>query len=119
LGRFTQINFYAVRAELGYSQLVALSKNSGRALHDNAFLVNLELKCKELYNNLPENALILLLIKELSYRSLPEVLQILYDLNSDKDIQNIFTIPDKLDIPGIYCFMSKDRSNLFYYRVFS
>jgi len=44
-----------------------------------------------------------------------EVLQILYGLNPDKDIQSIFTIPDKLNIPGIYCFMSKDRSTLSYY----
>jgi len=85
------------------TNFVALSKNSGPK--DNAFLVNLELKCKELYNNLPDNSVLKrsdsLVNKRIKLSKLTEVLQILYDFNSDKDIQNIFTIPDKLDIPGI------------------
>lgn len=46
-----------------------------------------------------------------------EVLQTLYEplWGTDKDIQSIFTTPDTLGVPGVYCYMSKDRHNLSYY----
>lgn len=28
----------------------------------------------------------------------------------EEDIQNIFSIPDNFDVPGIYCFLSKDKT---------
>jgi hypothetical protein len=86
--------------------------------NDNAFLVNLDRKCKDTYKNLPDNSVLKrsdsLVSKRIKLSRL-EVLQILYGLNSDKEIQDIFTRPAKLDRPGIYCFMSKDKSNLSYY----
>lgn len=98
------------------TSFVPLSKNS--RLNDNAFLLSLELKCKELYNDLPNNSVLKrsdsLVNKRIKLSNL-EVLQNLYGLNSDKDIQDFFTVPEKLDVPGIYCFMSKDRSDLSYY----
>lgn len=85
---------------------------------DNAFLVNLDHKCKDTYRNFTVNSVLKrsdsFISKRIKLSSL-EVLQILYDLNSDKLIQDLFTTPEKLNIPGIYCFMSKDRSNLSYY----
>lgn len=108
--------FYSCRVRLFSTSSVVLTKYLRP--NDNAFLVKLDLNCKELYNNLPDNSVLKrsdsLINKRIKLTDL-EVLQILYGLKSDKDIQNIFTIPDKLDIPGIYCFMSKDRSNLSYY----
>ena len=88
--------------------------------YDNSFLVNLDLKCKKLYNNLPDDSVLKrsdsLVNKRIKLSDL-EVLQTLYEplWGTDKDIQSIFTIPDKLDMPGVYCFMSKDRHNLSYY----
>lgn len=42
-----------------------------------------------------------------------DVIQTLYNLKSDKYIQNIFHTPGKLNVRGIHCFLSKDKS--FYY----
>jgi hypothetical protein len=109
---------------------------------DNAFLVNLELKCKELYSNLPDNSVLKRsdsLVNKRINLSCSDVIQILYKLrplltpfasriargdctNEPVFQQNIFTDPpvlsqgkDRLDVPGIYCFMSKDKSDLSYY----
>jgi hypothetical protein len=105
---------------------------------DNAFLVNLELKCKELYSNLPDNSVLKRsdsLVNKRINLSCSDVIQILYrplltpfasriargDCTNEP-VQNIFTDPpvlsqgkDRLDVPGIYCFMSKDKSDLSYY----
>ena len=113
---------------LSYPCWVRLSQVSFRTLsqntrpNDNAFLVNLELKCKELYSNLPDNSVLKrsdsLVNKRINLSNL-DVIQILYKLNSNEPIQNISTFPlrgkDGLDVPGIYCFVSKDKSNLSYY----
>jgi hypothetical protein len=98
--------------------LGTLSKNTRP--YDNGFLVNLGLKCKKLYNNLPDDSILKrsdsLVNKRIKLSDL-EVLQTLYESlwGTDKDIQSIFTTPDQLGVPGVYCFMSKDRHNLSYY----
>lgn len=82
------------------------------------FLEKLDLKCKDVYKNLPANSVLKRPDSLVNKRTRPaglDVLRILYGLSSYKEIQDIFTTPDKLDMPGVYCILSKDRSNLSYY----
>ena len=101
-----------------YSTGRAINNNNNSRPNNNAFLEKLDLKCKDVYNNLPANSVLKrpdsLVNKRIKLSNL-DVLRILYGLSSYKEIQDIFTTPDKLDMPGVYCIMSKDRSNFSYY----
>lgn len=78
----------------------------------------MESKCKDKYKNLPDNSVLKrsdsFVSKRINLSNL-DVIQILYKLNPAVPIQNIFTVPDRLYVPGIYCFMGKDKSKLVYY----
>ena len=78
----------------------------------------MEGKCKDKYKNLPYNSVLKrsdsFVSKRINLSNL-DVIQILYKLNPAVPIQNIFTVPGRLDVPGIYCFISKDKSKLIYY----
>ena len=76
-------------------------------------LTKMEHKCRDLYKNLPYNSVLKRQDSFVTYRislSDTDVIHILYDLNSEKDLLNIFSIPDNLNVPGIYCFLSKDKT---------
>lgn len=112
-----QRRFYTNKS-LSYLYQIRLFSSCALFIIPTLFLEEGKCKCKNKYENLPNNSVLKrsdsFVNKRIRLSDL-EVLQILYGLNSDKDIQNIFTVPDKLDVPGIYCFMSKDKSNLSYY----
>jgi hypothetical protein len=64
--------------------------------NDNALLVNLDRKCKDTYNNLPDNSVLKRSDSLVSKRIKLSRLEVLlsYGLNSEKEIQDIFTIPE-------------------------
>lgn len=79
-------------------------------------LTNMEQKCRHMYKNLPYNSVLKRHDSFVTYRislSDTDVIHVLYDLNSDNNIQDIFNIPGSFDVPGIYCFLSKNKA--FYY----
>lgn len=79
-------------------------------------LTNMGQKCRHMYENLPYNSVLKRHDSFVTYRislSYTDVIHVLYDLNSEESIQNIFNIPDSFDVPGIYCFLSKNKA--FYY----
>lgn len=104
---------------------------------NNKFLMDMDRKCKDKYQNLPAFARAQRALERISpapqgdaksilkhpdsfisNRIILSDLEVLalYNLNSEcKDIQELFTVQEKLDIPGIYCYMSKDRENLAHY----
>jgi len=80
----------------------------------NTFLIDLDRKAKDKYDSLPAKSILKHPDSFVSQRIVyleAEVLA-LYKLSSErnKDIQEFFTTLVKLDIPGIYCFISKNRS---------
>nr|UYR50989.1 hypothetical protein [Morchella crassipes] len=82
---------------------------------NNKFLMDMDRKCKDKYQNLPAKSILKHPDSFISNRIILSDLEVLalYNLNPKcKDIQELFTVQEKLDIPGIYCFMSKDRENL-------
>jgi group I intron endonuclease len=101
-----------------FSTSNSVSKNSS-STRCNTFLIDLDRKAKDKYDSLPAKSILKHPDSFVSQRIVyleSEVLA-LYKLSSEckKDIQEFFTTQVKLDIPGIYCFMSKNISILSYY----
>jgi hypothetical protein len=82
----------------------------------NEVIVKLKEKCKTLYDKFtPESVLkrkdsLVAYIMNLSDK---DVIEILYELNSNKGIKHYFYKPDNFNVPGIYCFLSKDGSHYY------
>lgn len=81
----------------------------------NSFLTNMSQSIITKYNDLPANSLLRHSNSFVANRmkmSFTDVIKTLYGLNKN-NIKNVFHIPDKLDVPGIYCFLSKDGSSFY------
>ena len=68
------------------------------------------------YNNLPDISLIKRPDSLIACRitmSYTDVIKTFYRLDSKKDIKHYFHIPENWDVPGIYCFLSKDGSSYY------
>lgn len=68
-------------------------------------------KVKIMYENLPDNSIIKhpeSLVFSRMVLSYSEVIEVLYRLDSNKSIEEYFYLPDKFNLAGIYCFLSKD-----------
>ena len=93
------------------------SSGQNTAPKDNSFLETLESRCKELYNNLSEDSVLKrsdsLVCKRINL-SHSDLIRVWYKLNPNERIQDVFS-PGGLPAPGIYSFMSKDKSDLSYY----
>jgi hypothetical protein len=96
-----------------FSTSKSVSPNSS-STRCNTFLIDLDRKAKGKYDSLPAKSILKHPDSFVSQRIvyLEEEVLAFYKLSSEckKDIQEFFTTPVKLDIPGIYCFMSKNRS---------
>lgn len=68
-------------------------------------------KVRAKYESLPDNSIIKraesLVFSRMAF-SYSEVIEVLYRLDSNKSIKDYFYIPDKFNLAGIYCFLSKD-----------
>lgn len=92
------------------------SKSKGiRNYVTNSFLTNMSQSIITKYNDLPANSLLRHPNSFVANRlkmSFTNVVKTLYGLNKN-NIKNVFHIPDKFDVPGIYCFLSKDGSSFY------
>jgi hypothetical protein len=77
----------------------------------------LDQKVKIKYDNLPNNSIIKdpnSLVAPRIIMSYSDIIEILYGLVSNNDIKHYFHIPEKFNVPGIYCFLSKNELSSFY-----
>jgi len=82
----------------------------------NDFINIMDQKVKTKYDNLPNNSILKHPSSLVTLRismSTSDIIKTLYGLEWNFDVKYYFYIPEKLNIPGIYVFLSKDGKNFY------